>query len=183
MGLTQLALISSGAVWDVDPYNWRTAGVFGKTISWGLAGWQRILGNETLVGQLELAVTETKSLRPFMLEDYFPLTHTNVDLAQWAAYQFHRSSSTPSTTTGMSGEAGFAMHFRRPGSPQPTMAAGLLALTADVKYSVTMHHGYEASGPAVTKTGQELALMPIALDANDPARSHNGCVLLRYELA
>ena len=33
-----VAPISSGAVWDVDPYNWRTAGVFGKTISWGLAG-------------------------------------------------------------------------------------------------------------------------------------------------
>ena len=181
MGLTQLAPISSGAVWDVDPYNWRTAGVFGKTISWGQAGWQRILANETLVHQLELAVAETKSLRPFMLDDsdYYPLTHTNVDLTQWAAYQFHR----PSSAADGSGEAGFAMYFRRPGSPQPTMAAGLLALTADVKYSVTMHHGYEASGPAVTKTGQELALMPIALDANDPARSHNGCVLLRYELA
>ena len=174
MGLTQLAPISSGAVWDVDPYNWRTAGVFGKTISWGLAGWQRILANATLVRQLELAIAETKSLRPFMLEDYYPLTHTNVDLTQWAAYQFHRGDGEEA------GEAGFAMFFRRPNSLEPTMVAGLLALTDDAKYSVTMHHGYEASGPAVTKSGQELALMPIELDANGPARSHNGCVLLRY---
>ena len=27
MGLTQLAPISSGAAWDVDPYNWRSAGI------------------------------------------------------------------------------------------------------------------------------------------------------------
>jgi hypothetical protein len=176
MGLTQLAPISSGAVWDVDPYNWRTAGVFGKTISWGLAGWQRILGNETLVGQLELAVAETKSLRPFMLEDYYPLTHTNIDLAQWAAYQFHRPSSTPSTTTGGSGEAGFAMYFRRPGSPQATMAAGLLALTTGAKYTVTLHHGYVASGPATTVTERELAAMSVVLEPN-------GCMLLRYVLS
>jgi hypothetical protein len=167
MGLTQLAPISSGAVWDVDPYQWRTAGVFGKTISWGLKGWRRILANETLVSQLELAVAETRSLRPFMLEDYYPLTHTNTNLSQWAAYQFHRGNGAEG------GEAGFAMYFRRPESTEPTMAAGLLALTADTKYTVTLHHGYVASGSPKTMTGRDLIAVPIALE-------QNGCVLLRY---
>ena len=49
------------------------SGIFGKTISWGRAGWQRIMGNQTLIAQLKLAVSETKSLREFLGSEYrFP---------------------------------------------------------------------------------------------------------------
>ena len=65
------------------------------------------------------------------------------------------------------------MYFRRPESTEPTMAAGLLALTADTKYTVTLHHGYVASGSPKTMTGRDLIAVPIALE-------QNGCVLLRY---
>lgn len=174
MGLTQLAPISSGAVWDVDPYNWRSAGIFGKTISWGYSGWQRIIANATLVAQLKLAIAETKSLREFELEDYYPLTHTTLDLSQWAGYQFHRPpkryiwSSTIQTT-----EAGFAMYFRRPSSSVTSMVSGLLALADEGKYEVSMFHGYQISGPVTKYSGTELSSLRITLEPNQS-------LLLRY---
>lgn len=180
MGLTQLAPISSGAVWDVDPYNWRSAGVFGKTISWGLAGWQRILANETLVDELKQAVAETKSLRPYAFGDYYPLTNTTSSLADWAAYQFHLPAGTTPPPVGDKDEArnvpadsGFAVYFRRPAAAASTMPAGLLALDAQSQYDVTMFHGYTASGPPATHTGAELTQLDVALPPNS-------CVLLRY---
>lgn len=183
MGLTQLAPISSGAVWDVDPYNWRSAGVFGKTISWGLAGWERILANDTLVAELKQAVAETKSLRPYMFGDYYPLTDTTSSLRDWAAYQFHLPPGASHPLIGgkdgtdtAAAESGFAVYFRRPAAPASTMPAGLLALDAKSKYDVTLFHGYTASGPQVTKSGAELTQWDVVLQPNT-------CVLLRYAKA
>ena len=183
MGLTQLAPISSGAVWDVDPYNWRSAGVFGKTISWGLAGWQRILGNDTLVSELKQAVAETKSLRRYAFGDYYPLTNTTSSLSDWAAYQFHLPTGESSLavedkdeTIDPTAGSGFAVYFRRPAATASTMPAGLLALDIHSKYDVTLFHGYTASGSPVTKTGAELTQWDVALEPN-------ACVLLRYEKA
>lgn len=183
MGLTQLAPISSGAVWDVDPYNWRSAGVFGKTISWGLAGWQRILGNDTLVAELKQAVAETKSLRPYAFGDYYPLTNTTSSLSDWAAYQFHLPTSTfrpliqdRDGTHIAAADSGFAVYFRRPAATASTMPAGLLGLGAQTKYVVTLYHGYTVSGPHVIKTGAELTQWDVELRANT-------CVLLRYAKA
>ena len=183
MGLTQLAPISSGAVWDVDPYNWRSAGVFGKTISWGLAGWQRILANETLVAELKQAVAETKSLRPYAFGDYYPLTNTTSSLADWAAYQFHLPTGASPPPVGDKDEAntaaadsGFAVYFRRPGATASTMPAGLLALDAQGKYDVTQFLGYTARGPPTTHTGAELMKLDVVLQPNS-------CVLLRYAKA
>ena len=179
MGLTQLAPISSGAVWDVDPYNWRSAGVFGKTISWGLAGWKRILANDTLVAELKQAVAETKSLRPYAFGDYYPLTNTTSSMSDWAAYQFHLPTDSSVPHIGgkdgidtAAADSGFAVYFRRPSAAVSAMPAGLLALDAQSKYDVKLFHDYTASGQ-VTKTGAELTQWDIVLQPNT-------CVLLRY---
>jgi len=38
MGLTAFAPISAGGVGGWDPYTWRSSGVVGRTISWGVSG-------------------------------------------------------------------------------------------------------------------------------------------------
>ena len=167
------------------------------------SGWQRIVANQSLVAELQLAVAETKSLREFMLADYYPLTQTNVrscqqrsdlpridaalwcggsqvDLSQWAAYQFHRQQQVKAggeeeddDEAEQAAEGGFAMYFRRPLSEEPSMAAGLLALDPTATYSVSMFHSYVATGAAVSMNGAKLGRMQIPLEKN-------GCVLLRY---
>ena len=168
MGLTQLAPVSSGAVWGIDPYNWRSAGVVGKTISWGLTGgacggWQSIMRNATAIAQLKLAVAETKSLREFAIDgDYFPLTPTTIALTDWAAYQFHKPQECPKPGVCM-GNNGFAMFFRRHEAEQTSMSAGLLGLSPSAHYDVVTHHGFAPDGAPTTYSGEELSKLIVKL--------------------
>ena len=168
MGLTQLAPVSSGAVWGIDPYNWRSAGVVGKTISWGLTGgacggWQSIMRNATAIAQLKLAVAETKSLRQFAIDgDYFPLTPTTIALTDWAAYQFHKPRACPKPGVCM-GNNGFAMFFRRHEAEQTSMPAGLLGLSPSAHYDVVTHHGFAPDSAPTTYSGEELSKLAVEL--------------------
>jgi len=61
--------------------------------------------------------------------------------------------------------AGFAMYFRRNNATLPAMPAGLLALGEGTSavYDVTLYHGFEPDGPAVTHTAAELRGLSIGL--------------------
>jgi len=97
MALSWFAPISAGAVWSLEPYRWRSAGILGKTISWGLSGgagapvgWTQIMTNATSKVQLRLAIAETQSLRPIALADdskYHVLTNITARRTDRAAYE------------------------------------------------------------------------------------------------
>ena len=68
MGVSLILPISSGATCGgstgaIDPYEWRSAGVVGKAISWGPATWEAIVADATLLAQARAAVAETKRIR------------------------------------------------------------------------------------------------------------------------
>ena len=60
-----------------------------------------------------------------------------VDLAQWAAYQFHRPAASRGQLQAGGGEtatlpeAGFALYFRRPQSALPSMPSVSIRLVRD----------------------------------------------------
>ena len=155
-GITQFAPVSSGAVFGTDPYLWRSAGVVGKTISWGEAYWREVLSNGQNITRLKQAVAETQAIRAVALSgDFYPLTATFGSDADWAAYQID--------VPGGQGE-GFAFYFRNQGcAAEPSMPAQLQALEPGASYVVTRYSGYVPDGPTVTMTAAELAATPVTL--------------------
>ena len=164
VGLSLFAPVSSGAVCDTDAFSWRSAGVVGKTISWGEEGWRRILASPTKSAELRLAIAETKALRQLALEgDLYPLTPVDPLTTTWTAYQFHRPEHGD----------GFAMFFRNPDCEAASMTAGLRGIDPNASYAVQLHYNYTATGPPTTWTGNELAVMNVGI-------SRASSLLLKY---
>ena len=166
VGLTQFAPVSSGAVFGTDPFLWRSAGVVGKTISWGDSYWHEVISTAQNITRLRQAVAETKGLRPVALKgNFYPLTAVYGLTTEWAAYQFN--------VPGEGGE-GFAFYFRNEDCvEQSSMPTRLQALVPDAIYAVTKSTDYLPDGPAIRISGTELAVMPITLGVA-------GSMLLKY---
>lgn len=166
MGLSQFAPISSGAVFSTDPYLWRSAGVVGKTISWGSAGWQSIVSSQSQIALLNEAVVETQSLRHVAIYgDYYPLTDvSSLSETTWAAYQFD-----------LAGQEGFGVYFRNSNATDPSMVSQLQGLSSTKRYSVTTFTNYSVDGPPSVLSGTELADMTIHLNQKQSR-------LIKYEL-
>lgn len=100
MGVSLVLPISSGATCGgstgaIAPYEWRSAGVVGKAISWGPATWEAIIGDPSLLAQARAAVAETKRIRLIGIEgDYYPLSNITADDRVNVAYQFHRRNES-----------------------------------------------------------------------------------------
>ena len=173
--LSWFSPISAGAVWSIEPYRWRSAGILGKTISWGLSGgagapvgWTQITKNATSKAQLRLAIAETQSLRPIALADdsqYHVLTNITALRTDWAAYMFDSAADRA---------AGFAFFFRRPHAAQASMVAGLRGLTGGASYSVERFVGYEKAGLPEKMAGAALTALRVALP-------QKGSLLLRWK--
>ena len=151
-------------MFGTDPFLWRSAGVVGKTISWGESYWREVVSNAHNITRLKHAVTETKSIRVVALRgDFYPLTAAFGLREEWAAYQFH-----------VPGEQVFTFYFRNEGcATQPSMSALLQALDPNATYSVTKFTEYLADGPASNVSGADLATMPVSLPVA-------GSMLLKY---
>jgi alpha-galactosidase len=117
MGLVNFAPFSSGPVFDIDPYHWRSSGAAGKVITWGPIFFRHLLApeNATRLAMAKAAVEESKSLRMWTeVGDYYNITEVSLEDESWAGYQFHSEAA----------DAGFAYIFRR-SSAQASFTAKL----------------------------------------------------------
>ena len=116
------------------------------------------------IAEMQSALNEIKSLRPYYLEDFYPLTglqdHTPDNV--WLAYQLNR----PSDNTGI------VMAFRRKDNQQPEIEVKLCGLLPDATYEVTNAD----SGEVITATGADL-MQSLKLKLEQPYSS----LLLKYK--
>jgi alpha-galactosidase len=146
-----------GAVNGFDPYVFRSAATNG--VGWGLD----LRASYIPLDQVKRGTEELKSLRPFWLGDYYPLTEITLDERAWAGWEFYRPDL----------KAGFAVFFRRPLSQQQALETGLRGLDPAASYDVTFAKDYEVTEKRIM-TGEQLAHMRVEID------SRPGSLLIRY---
>ena len=116
------------------------------------------------IAEMQNALNEIKSLRPYFLEDFYPLTglqdHTPDNV--WLAYQLNRPSD----------DTGIVMAFRRKDNQQSEIEVKLRGLLPDATYEVTNAD----SGEVITATGADL-MQSLKLKLEQPYSS----LLLRYK--
>ena len=116
------------------------------------------------IAEMQNALNEIKSLRPYYLEDFYPLTglqdHTPDNV--WLAYQLNRPSD----------DTGIVMAFRRKDNQQSEIEVKLRGLLPDATYEVTIAD----SGEVITATGADL-MQSLKLKLEQPYSS----LLLRYK--
>jgi alpha-galactosidase len=141
----------------VDPYTFRSAATMGVAI--GLDLRSKYIPIETVKHGIE----ELKSLRPYWLGDYYPLTPVDNDESHWCGWQFHRPDLA----------GGFAVLFRRPKSRESGLEVRLRGLRPKAKYEVTFAETYDVKDRSVM-LGRELSRLPVTI-ASTP-----GSLLIRY---
>lgn len=116
------------------------------------------------IAEMQSALNEIKSLRPYYLEDFYPLTglqdHTPDNV--WLAYQLNRPSD----------DTGIVMAFRRKDNQQSEIEVKLRGLLPDATYEVINAD----SGEVITTTGADL-MQSLKLKLEKPYSS----LLLRYK--
>ena len=116
------------------------------------------------IAEMQNALNEIKSLRPYFLEDFYPLTglqdHTPDNV--WLAYQLNRPSD----------DTGIVMAFRRKDNQQSEIEVKLRGLLPDATYEVTNAD----SGEVITATGSDL-MQSLKLKLEQPYSS----LLLKYK--
>lgn len=141
----------------VDPYTFRSTATTGVAIGLNLQS------PYISLDQLKKAIAELKSLRPYWLGDYYPLTAINQDERVWCAWQFHRLDL----------KAGFGVFFRRPRSEQRTFEASFGGLDPKATYEVTFAETYDVKEKRVM-TGAALGKLWVEIDSTP------GVMLVRY---
>ncbi len=149
-----------GAANGFDPYTFRSAATNGMGTGLDLRA------SYVPLDQVERGIEELKSLRPFWLGDYYPLTDITLDERAWSGWEFHRPDL----------KAGFAVFFRRSLSPQSALETGLRDLDPTAIYDVTFARTYEA-GEKRTMTGEQLMHLRVEIDTKP------GSLLIRYAQA
>ena len=149
--------LDSNLLHAVDAYNFRS------TMTTGVGIGLNLLSPYVPVDELRKGIAELKSVRPYWLGDYYPLTPATLDESAWAGWQFNRPE--------MGG--GFAVLFRRPKSAQPTYNARLRGLDPQASYEVTFAETYAVKEKRVM-AGAALAKLRVAISTVP------GSVLIRY---
>jgi alpha-galactosidase len=90
----------------------------------------------------KLAYEECRSVAPFMLGDYYPLTPYSIQPTDWIAWQFDRPDLG----------GGVVQVFRRDKNESPMQVLRLTGLVPAAKYEITDHDG----GAPKTMSGKEL---------------------------
>lgn len=160
VGLSLFVPLHSGGVWGVDPYRFRSALHAGIVI---YDDPRQVDFPRALAAK---AISELKSLRPYFLGDFYPLTEITTSEEDWCAYQYHLAD------TG----GGLALYFRRRFCGSHEMPAGLRGLDAAALYDVRLYETYDESD-RFAASGAELRNLAVRV-TNAP-----GSVLLKYELA
>jgi len=76
--------LDSNLLHAVDAYNFRS------TMTTGVGIGLNLLSPYVPVDELRKGIAELKSVRPYWLGDYYPLTPANLDESAWAGWQFNR---------------------------------------------------------------------------------------------
>jgi alpha-galactosidase len=141
----------------LDPYTFRSTATTGVALGLDLQS------AYIPVDQLKKAIAELKSLRPYWLGDYYPLTEVNQDARSWCAWQFDRPDL----------KAGFATFFRRPESEQSVFAIALRGVDPKADYEMTFAETYDVKEKRVM-TGAELGKLQVEIGTAP------GVMLVRY---
>ena len=152
--------IGGGTVNGFDPYTFRSASTNG--VGSGLD----LNASYVPLEQVKRGIEELKSLRPFWLGDYYPLTDITLDESAWAGWEFHRPDL----------KGGFAVFFRRPLSQQPALETRLRGLDPAASYDVTFAKDYEISEKR-RMTGEQLMHLRAEITSTP------GSLLIRYQEA
>ena len=154
-GLSLYVPLHSAGVWGFDAYSFRSVATLGTNICPDTR--KADFPKEQTIEMIE----EMKSLRPYWLGDFYPLTSINTDDQLWCGWQLYRPDM---------GE-GFAMIFRRKDSPYPKIEVALKGLDPDARYKVL----FVDSDEGCVMTGRELSELTLELET--PASS----MLIRYK--
>jgi alpha-galactosidase len=145
MGLSLCVPLHGGPVWRPQPYYWRSSMAAGMNLYWDLRP-EKTTGQYTYDRELtRKAIEECKSLRPFYLGDFYPLTEINTDPGAWAAYEYIRPEYGD----------GFAVFFRRPYASSDTLRAVLEDIEEHACYEVSWHWTYDLGKKEILK-GEDL---------------------------
>ena len=156
-GLSLYLPLHSAGCWGFDPYTFRSVALMGMNLCPDVR-------SDAFPAKLSAAaISEAKSLRPYYLGDYYPLTDITLDGRHWIGWQFDRPERG----------GGFAVCFRRAESPYRTLEVELRGLDPDAMYDVTFAETYQP-GASRRMAGAELAELRIEI-ASAP-----GSVLVRY---
>ncbi len=158
--LSLWAPINAGIINGFDPY------VFRSEATTGLYTGVDLHAPYVPLDQVKAGIAELKSLRPYWLGDYYPLTEINLDEHAWAGWEFYRPDVN----------AGFAVLFRRSLSTEPSFEAALRGLNPAANYDVTFARTYEV-GEKRTMTGKQLKHLRVDIDTAP------GSVLIRFKKA
>ena len=115
---------------------------------------------------IKARINEYRTLRPYFLEDYYPLCGTDRDITAddiWLAYQLNR----PSDGTG------YIVAFRRPECADSTFQAQLYDLDPAATYQVTNIDNHSS----IKMTGKQLADKGVTLILGKPRES----LIIYYE--
>jgi alpha-galactosidase len=149
--------INAGLIVAFTPYSFRSEATMGGAIGLDLRS------PYVPLDQIKAGIAELKSLRPYWLGDYYPLTEINLDEHAWSGWEFYRPDLN----------AGFAVLFRRSFSTQSSFEASLRGLDPAASYEVTFARTYEV-GERRTLTGEQLKHLRVEIDTAP------GSVLIRY---
>ena len=152
--------LGMGAVNGFDPYTFRSGATNGMGTGLDLRA------PYVPLDQVQRGIAELKSLRPYWLGDYYPLTNIDLDQRTWAGWQFHRPDL----------KAGFAVFFRRRLSEQSSLEATLHGLDPAARYEVTFADTYEIKNKR-TMSGKQLMRLHVGISTTP------GSLLIRYQLA
>jgi alpha-galactosidase len=152
--------IAMSTVNGYDPYIFRSASTNG--VGAGLD----LRASYIPLDQIQGGIEELKSLRPFWLGDYYPLTGITLDEKAWAGWEFYRPDL----------RAGFAVFFRRALSPESAIETGLRGLEPAASYDVSFAKDYTVSEKR-TMTGEQLSHLRVEIGTKP------GSLLIRYKQA
>lgn len=156
-GLNFFLPLHGTGTYGTDNYSVRSSLSSATVCNW------EITSQRVTIPDMQRTMSEIKELRPYYLEDYYPLTglqdHTPDTV--WLAYQLNK----PSDNTGI------VLAFRRKDNQQPEIEVKLRGLEADATYKVTNVD----TGEVVSRKGAEL-MESVVLKLEKPYSS----LLLKY---
>jgi len=158
-GLSLYIPFHTGPVWDMHPYNFRSAMASGIVV-------YNDLDDETFSDEMaRQAIVELKQLRPLFQGSIYPLMPLTISQADWYAYQLDRPDL----------DRGCAFVFRRPEAAGDTRQLKLRKIDPAATYSASITgETYDEPAPR-EMSGRELLALEVQI------QSKPGSALLRYE--
>lgn len=133
---------------DCDEYRVRSAYSAGLHFALFYSEKEKVENAEEKIRFMKKYVSEAKKIRPYLSEDFYPLTDTSENLDIWCANQFNRPSEND----------GIVQVFRREKSPYETACFKLRGLDKNADYLICDIDGivFTMGGDELTEKGLEI---------------------------